>query len=211
MRMNRFFTSYSQKGTLKMGSLLAQIFNTFADQNLYIMQDNLSILKSAKVLDMVTVANDFCLFSEKIENKEINDILNYYQKVFPLMYLKGSLLPDMVVSDETANERFVTEETWQSIFTPLKEKFGDHDVFWSTDSNNDLIKESLADIIADIYQDMKDFVLLFQDTRLAAKENSVVECARLFKVHWGPRLVIASRQIHLTLFKKEILDEMSNF
>ena len=76
--------------------------------------------------------------------------------------------------------------------------------------NNDLIKESLADNITDIYQDMKDFVVLFQDSRLAAKENAVADLKRLFAVHWGLRATKAAYKIHLTLFNNEIADDYLN-
>ncbi|OIP01832.1 MAG: hypothetical protein AUJ98_02965 [Bacteroidetes bacterium CG2_30_33_31] len=172
------------------------------------MKDNLSIIQSKQVLDMVLVANDFCLFTESLDSKVNIDILSYYQKVLPLLYLKGALLPAIEVSDESVNQRFVTAESWQEIFFAIESKFGEEDKYWFVDLNNDMIKESLADNLADIYQDMKDFILLFQDPKLSAKENAVSECKRLFETHWGERITKALNKIHLTIFNTKVEEDI---
>jgi hypothetical protein len=172
--------------------------------------DNLTLLKSNQVLEMITVANDFCVFTESVKDKDAAAILSYYQKVLPLLHIKGSLLPDIEVSDESANVKYVSEEHWQEVFTALELKFGKDDKYWFPDHNNDLIKDSLADNLADIYQDMKDFVVLFQDARLASKENAVADLKALFATHWGLRTTKAAYKIHLTLFNKEITEDLLN-
>jgi DNA primase len=173
--------------------------------------DNLEQIKSKQVLDMITVANDFCLFTESMEKKDKRDILSYYQKVLPLLFIKGALLPEIKPADNSANVKYVNEEQWQNIFQDLENKFGEEDKYWFPDLNDELMKESLADNIADIYQDMKDFVLLFQDARLAAKENAVADLWNLYQVHWGPRITKAVHKIHLTLFNSTIREEELNF
>jgi len=175
------------------------------------MIDNLTLVKSNQVLEMITVAHDFCLFTESVKDKNMKDLANYYQKVLPLLYIKGALLPEIEVTDNSANEKYVTEEHWQEVFMALEEKFGKEDKYWFPDHNNDLIKESLADNLSDIYQDMKDFVMLFQDTRLAAKENAVADLKRHFPTHWGLRATKALHKIHLTLFNNEIAEEHINY
>ena len=175
------------------------------------MNENLELIKSAAVLEMITVANDFCIFTESIDNQSNEDVKNYFMKVLPLLYLKGALLPDVEVSDEAANERYVTEEHWEEVFLSLEEKLGEDDKYWFADENNDLMKESLADNLADIWQDMKDFITLYQKPSLAAKENAVYECKRLFASHWGRRIPKALHHLHLTIFKSGPEDLFLNF
>ena len=171
------------------------------------MEDNLNKIKSTVVLEMIRVAHEFNVFSEDIAKKNTKDIISFYQKVLPLMYLKASLLPDIEVSDPTANERYVAEEHWESIYMSLKEKFAKADEFWELDENNDSAKASLAEKLADIYQDTKDFVVLFQKNQMAAKENAVFEMKRLFMVHWGPRSISVLNQLHTVLYQQEIEKE----
>lgn len=163
-------------------------------------KDNLEKVKSTQVLEMVRLAFEFCTFTEDLAKQEVNVALSFYQKLLPLMYIKGSLLPDIETSDESINERFVTEEHWEKVFMVAKEKFDKDEYFWIVDSNNDTLKVSIAEYIADIYQDMKDFIILFQDNRLAAKENAVFELKEYFAVHWGIRIAALMPVFHNIIY-----------
>ncbi|MEI7725640.1 MAG: DUF5063 domain-containing protein, partial [Bacteroidota bacterium] len=102
---------------------------------------------SRKVLEMLTVANEFCLFLEKAEDYSLEELLNFLQKISPLIYLKSALLPDIEVTDEDAVEHYVSEEQWETLFNILYIKFGERDLFYFVDhhenSHNDPVKGSL--------------------------------------------------------------------
>lgn len=162
---------------------------------------------SRKVLEMLTVANEYCLFLEKAEEYSLEELLGFLQKISPLIYLKGALLPDPEVEDEDATEHFVNEEQWETLFNVLHNKFGENDQFYFIDphekSHNDPVKGSLAECFADIYQDLKDFLLLYQKPLKIFKENAVKDCKRLFETRFGYRLLIAQAAIHCILFPGE--------
>jgi len=174
-------------------------------------EENLNKIKSTQVLELIRVAHEFCVYTEDIDNKEITDLLSFYQKILPLLYLKGSLLPDIEVTDSSFNERFVTAEHWEKVFMGVRTKLGDDDDFWKADESNELMKVSVADHLADIYQDLKDFIVLFQKDRLAAKENAVFSVKKYHAIHWGSRLTTIMPILHSLLFAKEIaLNEESD-
>ncbi len=168
------------------------------------------MIYSKNVLEMITVANEYCMFIEEIEKYKKEFILNYFQKICPLLYLKGSLLPVVEVHDEDANERYVTEEQWEFIFNSVKNLLKQDDEYWytSTGHKNDLEpqKGSIAENLSDIYQDMKDFVLLYQKNSRAAKENAVYECKKLFEIHWGSIIIQVQKTLHQLLYKDKLLD-----
>lgn len=158
---------------------------------------------SKLVLELLTVANDFCLTVAGAENIEKNILTDYLLKVCPLLYIKASLLPEIPVENPEVNEKFLTQEEWESIFNSLRNKFGRDDEFWYVDpsnSANEPVKGSLAECIADIYQDLKDFLLLYQKNSLAAKENAVHDIKRLFENRWGYELVNAHKSLHYLSF-----------
>lgn len=163
------------------------------------------------VIEMLTLANEYCLFVEKAENYKSEDILEYTRKIFPMLYLKASLLPNIMPENEEANERFVTAENWENIFNALREKFKDYDEYYYIDNSNisetDPIKASLADNLSDIYQDLKDFVVLYQKNTRDAKENAVFHCKYLFEHHWGYRVVNALKYLHHLTFTNLSLEE----
>jgi len=167
---------------------------------------------SRQIIEMLTVANEYCLFIEKSGEHSLDQLLGFLQKVAPLLYIKGALLPEIEVTNPEADERFVTEEQWGDIFADLKTKFGDDDTFWSFDPMNfaadDARKLSLAEIFADVYQDMKDFVMLYQKNTTAAQENAASSVRSLFFIHWGPRLAFAVNQLHYLLYRNTVSDDL---
>ena len=145
--------------------------------------DDVTVGKSA--LEMVTVANEYCYYLENIENKSKSEILNFVNSILPLMYLKGSLLPDFEVEYPEANERFVMEEQWENIFKILRDKFGTDDEYWLIDpqhiNESEPLRASIAENLSDVYQDMKDIVMLYQKNTVAARENALADCKKLFQ------------------------------
>jgi hypothetical protein len=158
---------------------------------------------SRNVLEMITVANEYCLFLEKAEDYKTEELMSFLQKVSPLIYLKAALLPDIEAEDENAVERYVSEEQWESLFNILHNHFGEKDQFYYIDQHersNDPVRGSLAECFTDTYQDMKDFLLLYQKPLKAFKENAVRDCKLLFETHFGYRLLIAQAAMHCLQF-----------
>lgn len=156
---------------------------------------------SKQVLELITVANEFCLFSQKVDQYSKEDIMTYYRRILPLLYLKGSLVKDITPSNPELNERFVLEEDWEALFNMVRNKLYPNDHFWiCADPHNEdteAEKASIAECIADCYQDMKDFIMLYQKNQLAAKENAVHELYLNFPGHWGPAITKALYALHL--------------
>jgi hypothetical protein len=159
------------------------------------------IIFSRKVTEMTTVANEFCIFIEENAKYEKIQILAYLERVIPLLYLKGSLMPDVVVSDDSANVKFVTQEQWQECFNGLKEKFGKDDAFFCNENvqEKECTNYSIAECIADLYQDMKDFILLYQVNTMASRENAIFFCKLNFENQWGYLAIRSLFAIHHVL------------
>ncbi len=64
------------------------------------------------ILEMLTVANDYCYYLDTAEEKAKKELLVYIHHILPLLYLKGTLLPLIEPEYPEANERFVTQENW---------------------------------------------------------------------------------------------------
>lgn len=160
---------------------------------------------SKNVIEFLTVANDYCLFVEGAHKYEMNDILSYLQKICPLLYLKGSVLPEVITENPDANERFVTEENWDVIFSDLMQKFRDNDAFWYINEwifiDSEISKGSVSEYLADVYQDLKDFVILYQKNSLNAKQNAVHSVKELFQKNWGHKLILVQKTVHYNLFR----------
>jgi len=158
---------------------------------------------SMNTLEFLRVAHEYCLFIENSPEKNGEEIMQFYQKICSLLYLKALLLPDIVPEYPEAAEHFVTEEERETIFNQLRQKFGTADEFWYNDPDNrdvnDLIKGSLAESLTDIYQDLKDFVLLYRKNSRAAKEAAVSGIKYLFYTRWSYSILHSITHVHQIL------------
>ncbi len=156
------------------------------------------------VLETVAVAQEFCNYLDSCEANSVKGIIEFMHRILPLLYLKGTFLPGVEVEYPEANERFVTQEQWENIFTMLRDKFGRDDEYWIINpellNENEPVKASMAENIADLYQDMKDFVLLFKKNTHASRQNATEACRLLFQTHWGMRIGNLLPKIHYFLY-----------
>lgn len=160
---------------------------------------------SKHVIEMLTVANEYCHFIEKTEEFSKKNIMEFIHKILPMLYLKGILMPSVVVDDATFNEKYVNEMQWEHIFYALKNKFKEDDDFWIVQDTGlnefEPQKQSLSDLLTDIYQDMKDFVMLYQQSSDYAKQNAVADFKNYFQNHWGERALKASKRLHDLIYQ----------
>jgi hypothetical protein len=161
---------------------------------------------SLNVLEFLRVAHEYCLFTEKAGEKSKNDIFDFFLKIGPLLYLKGKLLPETDPEYPEASERFVTEEEWQEIFNMFRAVFLEDDEYFQVNyeefNEYEAVKASLSENFTDIFQDLKDFILLYQKNSQAARQNAVHDCKSLFETRWGIKVLSNLRYIHFLVNKQ---------
>jgi hypothetical protein len=124
------------------------------------------------------------------------------------MYLKASLLPQLDSFFEDGNEKFVTEADWTDINESLKEKFGTANDYLEVfdekiNETEGSVISSISENMADIYQDIKDFLLLYQTGTGEVMNDAVWECRMNFENFWGQKLVNSMRAIHKFIYSGE--------
>jgi len=172
------------------------------------MDKNSDPVYSRNVVEFVAVANEFCKYAEHASEIKGDELLRILQRLLPLMYLKASLLPSLEPFFEDGNEKFVTESDWFRINDSFRKQFGTADdyleVFDDRFSESELpVPSSIAENMADIYQDMKDFLLLYQTGTKEVMNDAVWECKMNFENIWGQKLVNAMRAIHKFIYSGE--------
>ncbi|GAB1418211.1 DUF5063 domain-containing protein [Bacteroidales bacterium] len=166
---------------------------------------------SRQNLEMVTIAGEYCKLIENSGEAVFGQLLQTLRHFVPLLYLRGSLLQAPEPQYPEAAGRFVTEEEWDQIFLSLRKVCDNKDEFYfaglSEFGDDSLITGSISEHLTDVYQDLKDFTLLFKRPSLAARENALYECAQLFNKHWGLRLATLLPVIHRLTEESDARDQ----
>jgi len=172
------------------------------------MENSSEPVYSRNVIEFVAVANEFCKYAEHAGELKGDELLKILQRILPLMYLKASLLPQLDPFFEDGNEKFITENDWLRIHENLRDKFGTADDYREVfdekaKETEDAVVSSISENMADIYQDIKDFLLLYQTGTTEVMNDAIWECRLNFENFWGQKLVNSMRAIHSFIYSGE--------
>lgn len=165
------------------------------------MKKESQVIFDRNVVEFVTVAVEFCKFLEQAEAMKRSTFVDTSLKILPLLYLKASMLPPCETIGEEAPETFVSEETYEvlrmNLAGILAEKDDYLDVFVSDMKYSDQpITKYISEDLADIYQDIKDFIFVFQLGLNETMNDSLAICQENFALYWGQKLVNTLRALH---------------
>lgn len=184
------------------------------------MEQNHQVIFSRDVVEFVTVAAEFCAYLEQTETIKRASFVDTTLKILPLLYLKASLLPPCEVVGEEEPETYVTEETYEIMRMNIASILGAKDdyleVFLPEMAYSDTpIKKCISEDFADIYQDLKDFIFVFQLGYNETMHDSLAICKEHFGMYWGQKLVNTLRALHDVKFnvgeddEEEDVDELN--
>ena len=164
------------------------------------------------VIEFVTVAAEFCAFLERAERMNRSTFVDTSLKILPLLYRKASMLPKCETIGDEALETYVTEEIYEILRINLSGLMADKDdyldVFVQDMVYSDQpIKKSISEDLADIYQDIKDFIFVFQLGLNETMNDSLAICQENFGTLWGQKLVNTLRALHDVKYNQEEEEE----
>lgn len=165
------------------------------------MKKETQIIFDKNVIEFVTVAAEFCAFLERAESMKRQAFVGTTLKLLPLIYLKASMLPSCEMMGDEAPETYVTEEIYEilriNLASVLAEKDDYLEVFVPDMAYSDQpIKKNISEDLADIYQDLKDFIFVFQLGLNETMNDSLAICQENFGLTWGQKLVNTLRALH---------------
>lgn len=176
------------------------------------MSDQLKeIVYSKDSIEFVTVAVQYCAFLEDIEDITEAELTDKLTKLLPLLYLKASLVPETDTVNDEDQEISVTEDIYNYISSKLYNIFLDKDtyleVFLQDMKYSDTpISASVSEDLADIYQDLKNFVTIFERGVTENMNDALYICSEHFKAYWGQNLVNVLRALHQIKYSIDVND-----
>jgi hypothetical protein len=166
-----------------------------------------SLVYSKNVIELITVANEFCSFLERSEEMETPDFMSHLQKLLPLLYLKASLLPEFDSNSDDELEKFVTELDYNLIQQKVLRHTGASDDYQEVflpgmQFSESPLTASISENVADVYQDMKDLVMSFRTLDEEVMEQALSESQQNFSNLWGQKLVNCLRAVHNVIYSE---------
>ena len=130
------------------------------------MDQRSEVIFDKNSIEFVTVAAEYCAVIEHTRQMERVSFVDTALKILPLLYLKASLLPAIELMGEDDLQVFVTEGDYEIVRSSVADILGEHDdyleVFLPDMAYSDTpIKKCISEDLADIYQDLKDFICVF--------------------------------------------------
>lgn len=183
-----------------------------------VMNKETETIYSSPVIDFVTVAVEFCAFLEQEEAISREEWINKTLKILPLMYVKALLLPEVVQINDELAETFVKEADYARVAALVADVMGEDDVYLDVfmedmKYSDTPVSAFISENIADIYQDVRNFVSVYQYGLAEQMNDALVTCVENFHLYWGQKLVNVMRPLHAIAYRNgvsEFIDDDYN-
>ena len=176
------------------------------------MEPTSQVIFDKNSIEFVTVAAEYCGFIERSREVGKQSFVDTALKILPLLYLKASLIPECELMGEGDLETFVTEDDYEYVRRSIAKVMGPQDdyleVFHPDMAYSDTpIKKCISEDLADIYQDLKDFISVLQLGLNVTMNDSLYVCKEHFAEFWGQRLVNTMRALHDVKYHTSDVDD----
>ncbi|MFT3738043.1 MAG: DUF5063 domain-containing protein [Breznakibacter sp.] len=170
------------------------------------------LVYSRNVIEFVTVGREFCQFLEHTGEYEKRKFIDVSLKMLPLLYLKAVSLPKAELELDDATDRFVTEMDYMAIKIAIESKLGPHNDYLEVftpdiDRSETAVAANIAEDLADIYQDIKDFLGNYRTGATELMNDALAELVSNFEIFWGQKTVNCLRALHNVFFGGDDLSE----
>jgi hypothetical protein len=166
------------------------------------------VILSKQTEDFVRTALEFCVLVEKHTQSGKDFFINNMIKVLPLLYLKVSVIPTIEENNDSDLETKVSEEMYNRVEESVSNLLGNDNLYLETFHPDIRLSDSpiavkISEDLADIYQDLGNFIAVFKNGQRETMNDSLTQCIRNFEKFWGQRLLNALRALHYIKYNDE--------
>ncbi len=177
-----------------------------------------SHIKDEKLQQFADSCSEYCLLLEHAANFPRSKFVEKLRRLLPFVYAYMAETSKHFQKEEYFSEKVVGPAEWQAVHERVLKLLA------NIDSYNELtdveagtqetpLTRSIAEDLTDVYQDVKDFVTLFNTGTSETAAEAFVSCYVAFDEFWGAKLLAALKAIHLIYtgpFDLEAEDEKPN-
>jgi hypothetical protein len=169
---------------------------------------------SAEVLEFVRSCKSFVDILEEDTPEVRADFVIRLLQLLPSVYSGLMKLPPNEPVLDQESEKTVSEEQWSQIYQKVAVLMSSQNEYLDLPEDDefdrmDVISRELSEDLADIYQDLKDFLEVFKIGTEEVMNDVMWECRVNFENYWGEKLLRASLNLHKIMIQdEEILEKM---
>jgi hypothetical protein len=166
------------------------------------------VVFSQYTVDLVKTSLEYCALVENASNREKTVFIDQLRKILPLLYLNVSLIPEIEEFYDSELENKVSEEMYMHVTNGIADLLGEDDLYLETfhpdiHLSDTPVAVKLSEDLADIYQDLGNFIGVFKNGHKETMNDSLVLCIRNFEEYWGQKSVNALRALHYLKYNLE--------
>ena len=170
---------------------------------------------SKDVLDFVKLAADYCLKLEHSREATPRQLVKAMLSSLPYLYIKATALLDTAMGDTPfSTDPQVTEDDYNFVRNGIYDVLGRYDeyldVFVDDMKYSDKpILRSVSEELADIYQDLRNFLAVYRDGIDELMAAALEEVLDNFRDYWGQKCVNVMRALHDILYQQMNSEDFS--
>jgi len=170
-------------------------------------------LYSEEVIAFVKECNDYCGWIEELEVADPGDFIRDAMRHLAGVYREVTMVEQPEPLMDGGVEKHVTEQDWSGIFQKALQVLGQHNTYLRIADDDefdrsDLVEHKISEDIADVYQDLKDFIMQFRQGLEEIMNDALWEVISNFEQYWGEKLLNALGALHRLHVKKIDLEDM---
>ena len=159
------------------------------------------------VLSFIGLANEYCMALSNVYETEKEEFVAEMLRLLPRIYITMSDVRAEELSDEEDYynnfSSYVDEDYYESIRRGVESIMGEDDTFLETFEedmkySDTPIASSVAECLADIFQDLFNFVSLVKESEGEQTQEALAECKENFESYWAQTLCNVMRALNHT-------------
>lgn len=160
---------------------------------------------SPNVLSFIGLANEYCVAVTNAHQSEKEEFIAEMLRLLPRIYIAISdvsiVETDYPDDDGMAIGNYIEEEYYENVRRHLEMLFGEDDTFLETFEedmkySDTPIGVSVSEYLADIFQDLFNFVAVVRDSEGLHTMAALIECKENFEAYWSQKLCNVLRAIN---------------
>ncbi len=167
---------------------------------------------SRNSLTLIALANEYCQEMESALDKDRDEFVTIMLKLLPRIYIVTS---DVVEKNNNDEYGYIDSYLYEDGYNKMRENvyrlLGEDDVYLEVFEedmkySDTPIASSVSENLADLYQELYNFVLSIQNAPAEIATDLVLTLKETFKTYWGQTLVNVMRALHNLNYNKPDFD-----